>query len=42
MGYLNPFDRVFEIGWPNAKRIYGQRDASPVPKRLREVSGGAR
>jgi hypothetical protein len=28
---------MFEIGWPNAERIYRQRDASPVPKRLRET-----
>ena len=38
MGYLNSLKRMFEIGWPNAERIYRQRDASPVPKRLREES----
>src|SRR6476620_9196500 len=37
VGYLNSLKRMFEIGWPNAERIYRQRDASPVPKRLRET-----
>jgi hypothetical protein len=37
---LNSHKRMFENGWPNAERIYRQRDASPVPKRLREESGG--
>jgi hypothetical protein len=30
VGYLNSLKRMFEIGWPNAERIYRQHDASPL------------
>ena len=36
MGYLNSLKRMFEIGWPNAERIYRQHDASPLPCKTRD------